>query len=178
MLFPLGIYDLDEGIGAEEIRVIGKQLDDIFYSLEELGRESTLVCAQSFGLKNYEKALPFTPAYITTEDERNAVMALLRIREGCFTLSMLQDTLQGCGIAASIAESGKAMTLAVEFPKNRGIPEGFEKLKSRIEEIMPCHLAVEYLFIYSAWRELMSKLLNWTAIEGNARSWRELEIYE
>ena len=36
MLLPLGIYDLEEGIGAEEIRVIGKQLDELFETLEEL----------------------------------------------------------------------------------------------------------------------------------------------
>lgn len=64
------------------------------------------------------------------------------------------------------------------FPDNRGIPEDFDKLKTRIEEIIPCHLAAEYRFTYSTWQELMSRLLNWTAIEGNAKSWRQLEIYE
>ncbi len=178
LLFPLGVYDLEEGIGAEEIGVIGKQLDDIFNSLEELGRETVLSQAKSYGLKNYEKLLPYTPAYITTQDERQAVMALLRIRGGCFTLPMLQETLSGCGIFASIAESGKAMTIDVGFPENRGVPQGFDKLKTRIEEIIPCHLAVEYRFTYSTWQELMSKLQGWTAIERNVHSWRELEIYE
>ncbi|MBP8640554.1 MAG: DUF2313 domain-containing protein [Oscillospiraceae bacterium] len=178
MLFPLGVYDLEEGIGAEEIKVIGKQLDEVFNSLEELGRESVITQAQDYGLKGYEKVLPFTPAYITTQDERDAVMALLRIRGGCFSSAKLQDTLRGCGISASIAESVKAMTVAVCFPNNKGIPEGFDALKLRIEEIVPCHLAVEYSFVYSAWRELMNRLVSWTAIEGNAKSWREFEIYE
>ena len=178
MLVPLCIYDLEEGIGAEEIGVIGKQLDDIFNALEALGWESVLAQAESYGLKNYEKLLPYTPVYSTTHDERQAVMALLRIRGGCFTLQMLQDTLSGCGIAASIGEYGTAMTVAVGFPENRGIPDGFDKLKIRIEDIIPCHLAVEYSFTYSTWQELMSKLQGWTAIEGKVHSWRELEIYE
>lgn len=178
MLLPLCIYDLEEGIGAEEIGVIGKQLDDIFNSLEELGRESVLAKAKSYGLRNYEKLLPNTPVYTTTYDERQAVMALLRIRGGCFTLQMLQNTLSGCGIAANVGECGTAMTVAVGFPKNRGIPDGFEKLKMRIEDIIPCHLAVEYRFTYSTWQELMSRLQGWTAIMDNVRNWRELEIYE
>lgn len=178
MLFPLGIYDLEEGFGAEEIRIIGKQLDDVFSSLEEVGRESVLAQAESYGLRSYEKALPYTPAYITAEDERNAVMALLRIRGGCFTRLMLQDTLRGCGISASIAESATAMTVTVGFPENRGIPEGFDELKKRIEKIIPCHLAAEYVFIYSTWQELINRLLSWTDIEANVNSWRELEIYE
>ena len=105
-------------------------------------------------------------------------MALLRIRGGCFTQSMLHNTLSGCGISASIEENGTVMTVAVKFPENRGIPEGFDKIRTRIEEIVPCHLAVKYLFIYSTWQELMSNLLSWAAIEGNVHSWRELEIYE
>lgn len=178
MLLPLCIYDLEEGIGAEEIRVIGKQLDEVFNLLEVLGRESVLAQAESYGLKNYEKVLPNIPAYITTQDERQAIMALLRIRGGCFTLQTLQDTLSGCGISATIGESAMAMTVNVGFPKNRGIPDGFDKLKMRIEDIIPCHLEVEYRFTYSTWQELMSKLQGWTAIGGEVHSWRELEIYE
>lgn len=178
MLLPLGVYDLEEGIGAEEIRVIGKQLDEIFETLEELGRETVTAQAESYGLKNYEALLPYTPAYITTQDERNSVMALLRIRGGCFTRGLLEETLSGCGISASIAESDTAMTVTVGFPKNRGVPEGFDVLKLRVEEIVPCHLAVEYRFTYSTWLELMVKLQSWSDISENTCCWRELEIYE
>ena len=74
-------------------------------------------------------------------------------------------------------ESGKAQTAVVSFPKNRGIPEGFEKLKRRVEEIVPCHLAVEYEFIYTAWRELTAWLSSWRSIEEKGLSWREVETY-
>ena len=134
--------------------------------------------AESYGLKNYEALLPYMPAYITAQDERNAVMALLRIRGGCFTRGLLEETLGGCGISAGIAESGTAMTVAVGFPENRGVPEGFDMIKLRIEEIVPCHLAVEYRFTYSTWQELMAKLQSWTAITENTSCWREFEIYE
>jgi|GEM_PF-2153995 len=60
MLLPLGIYDLDEGTSAKEIRVIGKQLDDIFNSLEEVRCESILAQVESYGLQSYEEALPYT----------------------------------------------------------------------------------------------------------------------
>jgi len=178
LLAPLGIYDLEEGIGAQEIKVLGAQFDEIFSALEEIGREAFAVTAQDYGLKSFEAILPYTPAYITAEDERRAIMALLRIRGGCFSLEMIQNTLGGCGIAASVAQSEKALTVRVGFPMNRGIPEGFDLLKTRIEEILPCHLAAEYSFIYSTWQELMSPPLSWSLIETAELSWRELEIYE
>ena len=178
LLLPLGIYELEEGLGAEEISVIGRQLDEIFDALEELGRESVTAQAESYGLWNFEALLPYTPAYITTEDERRALLALLRIRGGCFTPAMLADTLSGCGIAAEIAEADAALTVNISFPQNKGIPEGFEGLKRRIEEIIPCHLTAVYLFAYSNWQMLMNALLSFAAVEANAKSWRELEIYE
>jgi len=178
MLLPLGIYDLEEGIGSEEIRVIGKQLDEVFDFLEELGREALTAQAESYGLKNYETLLPYMPAFITAQDERNSVIALLRIRGGCFTRELLEETLCGCGISAGIAESDTAMTVAISFPQNRGIPEGFDTLRLRIEEIVPCHLAVEYIFTYTTWEELMAKLPSWAAITENTSCWREFEIYE
>jgi len=178
MLAPLGIYDLETGVGAEELEVIGEELDKVFYALEEVWREAVLATAQSYGLKKYEEILPYRPAYITAEDERRAVMALLRIRGGCFTISVLQDTLSGCGITATVEEGSEKMSVVVKFPNNKGIPDSFEKLKARIEEILPCHLNVKYEFIYSAWQIIMDKLNNWAAVERNAKSWREFEIYE
>ncbi|MEG1763900.1 MAG: DUF2313 domain-containing protein [Oscillospiraceae bacterium] len=173
---PLGIYKLDGGFGAEELCVIGAQLDEVFAALEELLREGHLTTASSFGLRKLEELLPYRPAYITTEDARRAIMALLRIREGCFTLGELSSTLSGCGLNATIEEGEKPQTAIVKFPQNRGIPQGFDDLKLRIEEIVPCHLAVQYTFIYTSWRELMQKLTSWRDLESKTHSWRELEI--
>ena len=178
ILAPLGIYDLDNGLGAEELGVIGKQMDEIFDALEEIRREAFLVSAESYGLTNFVAALPFTPASLTTEDERRAVMALLRIRGGCFTLPMLQETVSGCGLKATVEEGSEKMTAVVRFPQNRGIPDGFDKLQKRIEEIVPCHLATEFAFIYSLWRELMSKLTSWDDVQSKVDTWKQLEIYE
>ena len=178
ILAPLGIYDLDNGLGAEELAVIGKQMDEIFDALEEIRREAFLVSAESYGLTNFVAALPFTPASLTTEDERRAVMALLRIRGGCFSQSMLQDTISGCGLQATIEEGTEKMTAVVRFPLNRGIPEGFDKLKKRVEEIVPCHLATEYVYIYTTWRELMEKLPAWNDAQSRAGTWKQIEIYE
>ena len=177
MLEPLGLYDLESGIGARELFAAGLELDAVFEELEELCREAVLATAQGYGLKSYETILPYRPSYITIEDAQRAIMALLRIRGGCFTLETLQNTVSGCGISARVSESLSPMTAGVSFPENRGIPEGFERLKKRIEEIMPCHLAIEYTFIYTPWRELMEKLPDWRSIENEAPTWKAFEIF-
>lgn len=178
ILAPLRVYDLENGIGAEELRVIGGQLDEVFDALEEIRREAFLATAEGYGLKSFEKILPFTPAYLTTQDERRAVIALLRIRGGCFSQSSLQDTISGCGLQATIEEGSGKMTAIVRFPHNRGIPEGFDGLKKRVEEIVPCHLETDYVFIYTPWRELMEKLPTWGDAQSRATTWKKIEIYE
>lgn len=178
LLAPLGIYDLESGAGKSELELIGCELDRIYDALEEFGREAVPLTAESYGLLNYEELFPYMPSYITTQDRQRAATALLRIRNGCFTASALCDTLRGCGINAVVAESEKHMTVVVSFPDNRGIPDGIDALKQRIEQILPCHLDIEYHYNYSVWNELMKLLPDWKALEAKCPTWRELEIYE
>lgn len=178
LLAPLGFYDLDNGLGAEELVVIGTQMDEMFAALEEIRKEAFLATANDYGLTKFVEMLPFTPAFLTEEDERRAIMALLRIRGGCFALPMLQDTVSGCGLKATIEEGTEKMTAVVRFPQNRGIPDGFERLKKRIQEIVPCHLETDFEFLYSLWMELMRKLLTWGEAQKKAKTWKEIEIYE
>lgn len=177
LLRPMGLYELESGAGAAELEAIGGELDGIFAALEELGGEMLPFTAEDYGIALYEGLLPYRPAYITAKDARRALMALLRIRGGCFTLPQLQDTLSGCGLTARVRESGQPLTVIVSFPQNRGIPEGFAKLKRRVEEIIPCHLAVEYEFIYTLWSELMAAFCCWEDCQTRGISWYGMEIF-
>lgn len=178
LLLPLGLYDLEEGVGAQELLVIGGQMDLLFEALEELGREVFPASAEGYGLAFFEEILPYKPASPTLEDERRAILSLLRIRGGSFTLPRLRETLSGCGLTAEIEETGDPLTASVRFPRNRGIPPDFEAVQKRIETIVPCHLQIEYVYIYATWRELAAGLLSWKQLEEKVKNWRELEIFE
>ncbi len=175
LLQPLGVYDLENGIGADELRAVGQQLDEVFLALEELCAEALPATAKGYGISMREELLPYRPAYITQEDERKSIMALMRIRQGCFTKSHLNDTLYGCGLDAEIEETGVPMKAQVSFPKNRGVPEGMERLKKRVEQIVPCHLEIEYAYLFPMWMELMEAFLQWQDMESGQKSWRDIE---
>jgi hypothetical protein len=177
LLAPLGIYELNEGAGADELRAIGAQMDRLFAEFEEFGRELMPLTANAYGLSGFETLFPYKPAYITTEDRKRAVMALLRIRNGYFTLEAMCDTIRGCGINAIVAEGREPMTAVVTFPDNWGIPEGFERIRYRIEQILPCHLAIVYDFLYSSWSLIQEGIHTWRELEELCQCWRELEVY-
>lgn len=178
MLRPLGIYNVDDGYGAAELEVLGQQMDRLFEELEAAEREAVLMTARGAGLENYEKILPYPPVSPNLEERRSAIAALMRIDGRGFTLEALKDTLRGCGIHADVSETGEPATVRVSFPGVRGIPDEIEELKTRIEMILPCHLQVEYFYVYILWQELEERLNSWQFIEALGLDWRELEKYE
>ena len=80
------------------------------------------------------------------EDLRATAAALLRIGGGSFTLAAMNDTLRGCGLPARVEETGDPLKLKVIFPQAMGIPAGFAQVQARVEDILPCHVQVEYQF--------------------------------
>lgn len=177
MLEPLGLYDLQSGAGAAELQSIGALLDEIFEDLEKISVENFPHLAEDFGLSNYEEIFPFAPSSSTLEDRRRSILSLLRVRNGAHTIEMLDDTLSGCGIMATVEERDEPLVVMVRFPECRGIPADIDILKNKIEHILPCHLIVLYEYIYSTWEELMESIPTWQSLQTNCNTWKELEIY-
>jgi len=178
LISPLGIYRTEGGVSGAEISAFGRGLDGAHEVLSELERELFLSTAESYGLINYEKLLPLKPAYRTIEERRNALMGLIRMDGASFTLEAINRTLCGCGIAAEASESEKPMTVVVSFPGTRGIPENFEQLQAAIEQIIPCHLGIEYYFVYTQWDYLERCFRTWDDIESAGLTWAQLETYQ
>ena len=175
LLRPLRIYDLNSGVGAAELNSIGAELDGIFDLLEQAEENVNPLTADTDRLGQWERLLPFAPASLTTGDRRRAIAALLQIDGSSFTVAGINRTLAGCGIRAAVTETGTPMTVAVSFPKNRGVPEGVDDLKARIEQILPCHLAAEYVFVYCCWQELEALIHTWRALDLRALDWDALQ---
>lgn len=175
LLRPLGVYDVDRGAGAAELETVGTALDGIFTKLEAAGTEALPLTATGTGLGMWEDLMPYVPASQSVEDRRRAIIALLRIDGSAFTADMLNATISGCGIRAVVEETGESQTVQVIFPGVRGEPENFTELCSRIEQILPCHLKVDYLLVYLQWWELESLFATWGALDASGKTWGALE---
>ncbi len=147
LLRPLGVYDLQEGrVNLAELQAYAVGLDAVLSELEETEREMLLSSAEGIGLASTEELLPYAPVSPTSELRRQALTALLRVDGGGFTLDALNDALSGCGILAQVRETGQPCCVEVYFPDTTGVPEHFEELRAIIEEILPCHLGITYVF--------------------------------
>lgn len=175
LLRPLRVYDVDRGPSAAELEAEGAALDGLFAKLETVETEALPLTAMDTGLGKWEAILPYASPDRSPESRRRTIMALLRIDDSSFTEELLNATISGCGVPAAVREADEPLTVEVTFPGTRGEPENFELLRVRIEQILPCHLQVIYLFAYLLWWELEGLFAAWEELEAVGPVWDELE---
>ncbi len=177
LLRPLGTYDLNAPFNGGELDAGGEALDRVEGTLDELHRESGLTTAEDWGLERMAKLFVRKPMAEDTEGMRDALAALMRIGGDSFTLDAINDTLKGCGISALAEEQGVG-AVVVSFPKQPGIPRGFDQMKKIIEDVLPAHLAVEYWFWYLTWDEVEGYFDTWRDIEEQNLTWEQIVVYK
>lgn len=177
LLRPLGVYDLRPGtINRGELAAYGAQLDGAGQGLDHTAREMNLVTAEDLGLERVEELLPYRPVCETVGQRRAALAALLRISGDSFTRSAINDTLRGCGLNARAEETGQPGHVRVYFPDVAGIPEGFDQLRLIIEEILPSHLDITYVFWYNTWAMVAGRHPTFGDAAAAGLSWYGLAI--
>lgn len=175
LLRPLGVYDMEGRWHSGELAAQGKALDSVDAELERIAREMLLTTAEDAGLEAVEQLLARRPVAETVQRRRAALAALLRIGGDSFTAGALNDTLAGCGLNAQVTETGEPGTVEVCFPEVPGIPDGFERMRKIIEDILPCHLLIRYVYWYITWAQMERWYPTWGVLEGKQFTWGELE---
>ena len=175
LLLPLGPYRRQGVYTAGELEGEGRALDGVLASLEELEREVMLDTAEGQGLEALESLLTRRPVAETAPARRRALSALLRIGGDSFTLAALNDNLAGCGLNAVVSETEEPGVVEVRFPDVPGVPEGFEQMKRIIEDILPCHLQVNYVYWYITWGKMEEQFPTWGDLDAGGYTWDELE---
>lgn len=176
LLRPLGVYQLEGGgPGSGELIGIGAALDGCGGELERTQREMLLTTAEDQGLEAVEGLLSRRPVADGPVRRRAALAALLRVGGDSFTLGAVNDNLAGCGLDAVASEGAAPGRVEVRFPEVPGIPDGFEEMRKIIEDILPCHLEVAYVYWIITWAMVEEKFPTWAALEAAGLSWEALE---
>ncbi len=171
LLRPLGVYRFEKGnLNHSETEAVGLVLDSIAGQLEAAERDGCLATAEGT-LQEWAKLFWRLPQAQDSDTLRRAIAALLLIGEGSFTLKAINETLCGCGVDCLVEETDSYGTVRVSFLGTVGIPEDFEQKKAVIEEIIPCHLAIEWFFLFMTWAICESKAYTWSAVETEGHTW-------
>lgn len=145
---------------------------------ERLKSETTLTENQFFvilsdrDIKNHEEDVGLVPdASADIETRRGRVLSKLR-GTGTVTKTMMKN------VAASfvngdieIIEYPSEYCFAVKFTSKTGVPYNIADIQAMIEEIKPAHLAVEYIFTYRLWQDILDEIQIWTAAKNYSWEW-------
>ena len=175
LLRPLRVYELEGTANGGELEALGAALDGAGAALEEIQREMLVSTAEDWGLEAIESLLARRPVAPSLDRRRAALAALLRIGGDSFTLAAINDNLKGCGLNAAASETGEPGVVEVRFPDVPGIPDGFDELKKILEDILPSHLDIQYVFWYITWALMEERFDTWGDIEAISPTWEELE---
>lgn len=175
LLRPLGVYSLDSSFLGAELECVGRSLDELQVHLEQIQREMCLTTANGVGVDTMEALFAQSPVTDDVRQMARSLAALARIGGDSFTLSAINNTLEGCGLNATVAETAQPGTVAVRFPDVKGIPAEFERMRQIIESILPAHVLVQYLFWYVTWEELETWALTWQTVYEQNMTWQEFE---
>jgi len=177
LLRPLGIYDLRSGsLSGSELDALGGALDAVSRQLDLAEQEIILSTAEDEGLSRREALFANAPVNTSPELRRRAIRALMGINGGSFTRLAVNDAIQGCGINAIVQEKDRFGYVQVSFPGVIGVPEGFERIRKIILDIIPCHLETEFFFRYLTWAECESHGYTWAYVHQQGYTWREFEM--
>ena len=110
------------------------------------------------------------------DTRRGRVLSKLR-GTGTVTKTMMKN------VAASfvngdieIIEYSSEYCFAVKFTSRNGVPYNISDIQAAIEEIKPAHLAVEYIFTYRLWEEVIKTLKDWETTKNY--TWENLLCFE
>lgn len=163
-------------LGQSVLRAqLGALIFGVEAAMEEVQREMLICTAEGRGLEAVEALLARKPVAASLERRRAALAALLRIGGDSFTLTAINDNLKGCGLNAVASETETPGVVEVRFPDVPGIPDGFESMRAILEDILPCHLDIRYVYWYITWALMEERFATWGDIEKLGPTWEELE---
>lgn len=145
-LKPLGIYELDSGIGALELEVEGAVLDGIQNSISDTVKNMLPATADENGINQWGRLIGIRPVGADIAAKRSSVMGLMRLGECECSDQGLNYVLDTCGIPAAVSESATKETVRVTIFENHLEDGEEEKIKALVEAILPCHLDVVYAY--------------------------------
>jgi len=164
-------------------KIVRELLIGIEKECERLKNETVLSENQFFvilsdsNIQNHEQDVGLTPDPSADIDTRRG-RVLSRLRgTGTVTKTMMKN------VAASfvngdieIIEYPSEYCFAVKFTSRTGVPYNLSDIQKMIEEIKPAHLAVEYIFTYRLWQDVIDSLKDWETV--NTYTWAQLLVFE
>lgn len=126
----------------------------------------------TWGLKYWEETLG-----IAVEEEKETEFRRSRIRSklrgaGVTTVAMTQNVAESFSNGAvAVTEFPNRYRIEIKFVGSIGTPPNMDDLTEALREILPAHLAWDYVLVFNTWA--MAKAHTWDELKG--RTWGQVK---
>ncbi len=132
----------------------------------------------TWGLKSWEQYLEISVNESKTLSYRRSVIKAKLRGAGTTTKAKVQET-------AESFENGDVEVILVpaenkvqiKFTGIYGTPPNIDDFDKAINQIIPAHLLVEYLYTYLTWQQLDAAQITWADLDDAGFTWEEFETW-
>ena len=127
-------------------------------------------------LSRYENDLSIVPRECETPEERRGRILSRICGRGVVTADTLKTVVETFvdGVV-KVTEKPSENTVTVTFITCKGEPARMEEIKTAVNEIIPAHLAVEWVYTYRTWNDVLS-IGTWDDV--SAYTWDGLATFD
>jgi hypothetical protein len=149
----------------------GKMMDDVQDVLAQC-----FVDTATWGLKTWEQYLGIPVKENNPVSYRRSVIKAKLRGIGTTTKAKVQETAESFqnGAVEVIPVPGE-YKVEIKFTEIYGTPPNIDDFQNAINQIIPAHLLVEFLYTYLTWQQLDDAQITWEDLDNAQFTWDEFE---
>jgi hypothetical protein len=164
----------------KEIRLLaeaeGEELDGLVAAIEA-GFDQRFVDSATWGLARWEREFGIKPPASQPYDQRRAVIRSKLRGTGTVTARLIKSVAEAYANGeVEVTEDYGGYKVTVTFVSMLGVPRNLADLEQAIRGVLPAHLRIEYMFIYTTFGELEDYGNTFGALAG--LTFGQLETWE
>ena len=165
--FMMQIIEMKEIYEAE-----GIQTGNLRFAMQSV-IDQLFLSSATWGLQRWEKLFGLQYGWdLSYENRREILQAHLR-GTGTTTIEMIKETaIAFSGGEVEITEDAENSRFIVRFIGVKGTPPNMKSFINMLEEIKPAHLAYEFQYRYTIWKELQDR--TWKSL--NTFTWGSVRV--
>lgn len=163
-----------------------RTVDNLLYiesaEFADLNAEMADILAQfyidtaTWGLANWERICGILTDETKPIDQRRSVIKSKLRGVGTVTVAMIKNVAESFDNGeVAVIEDNATYTVTIKFVSTRGVPANIDDIQNALREIMPAHLAVNFLFTYMTWGTLDTHAFTWGSLDAAGHTWGEFE---
>ena len=132
----------------------------------------------TYGLIYFESMLGLNTNLLLDIDIRRSLIKTKLRGIGVTTLTQIQNLCSSYGMSdVEITENFEQYSIIIKFTGFIGVPPNSDSLKAALLELIPCHLALEFKFVFNTWKDIEDINLTWTEAMSLGLTWEDLETF-